>query len=141
MRTSEPLDFSLALFFHIVNLESELTRVNDTSDGADLGHVAQPQLFEVPVLSWLEVQHLAPEVGLLEHQPVAVHHVAGLAVGHTEAIHHVVAVFHQLVHLASEVLLLIDPHAEGSPVLWMKTNRGNYWGFWYEPKMKSQLHL
>lgn len=113
--------YQLALFFHLVHLE--LTGVHDAPDGAEPQHVAHPHVSKVPVLSWPQVQHLAPIAGLLEHQPVAIHHVAGLAVRHVEAIHHVVAVVHQLIHLASKVLLLIDPHSEGSPVLWMK----EYW--------------
>lgn len=97
----------------------ELTGVHNAPDGAELCDVA-PHLSEVPVLSWPEVQHPASEAGLLEHQPVTVHHVAGLTVRHVKTIHYVVAVVAQLVHLASEVLPLVDPHSEGASVLWMK---------------------
>merc|ERR1719474_761677 len=67
---------------------------------------------EAPVLSGPHVHHLASVVGLLVHQPVAVHHVAGHAVVHAVAVLDVVAVLHQLVHLTAEVLPLIDPHPE-----------------------------
>ena len=109
--------FQLALFFQPVHLEFELTGVHDAPHGAEPGHVVHSHLLEVPVLSWPQVQHLAPVVGLLEHQPVAVHHVARLALRHVETILHVVTVVSQLVHLATEVLPLIDPHTEGSSVL------------------------
>lgn len=94
-----------------------LTRICYASDGADPGQIAHFQVSEIPVLPGPDVQHPSSEAGLLEHQPVAVHHVTGLAVGHAETLHHVVAVVHQLVHLSSEVLPLVDPHPEGSPVL------------------------
>ena len=111
-------------FFSLSTLQFELT-VHDAPDGAEPCHVTHPHISEVPVLPWPEVHHPASVVGLLEHQPVAVHHVAGLAVGHAEAIHHVVTVVHQLMHLASEVLPLVDPHSVRSPVLWMKKRRDN----------------
>lgn len=94
-----------------------LTSICYASDGADSGQIAHFQVTEIPVLAGPDVKHPSSEVRLLEHQPVAVHHVAGLAVGHAETLHHVVAVIHELVHLPSEVLPLIDPHSEGSPVL------------------------
>ena len=72
---------------------------------------------EAPVLSGPQVHHPASELGLLVHQPVAVHHVAGHAVRHTVAVHDVVAVVHQLVTLTTEVLPLVDLHPVGSPVL------------------------
>lgn len=106
----------LSLFFHF----AVLTRIGYASDGADSGQVAHFQVSEIPVLARPDVQHPASEVRLLKHQPVAVHHVAGLAVGHAETLHHVVAVIHELVHLSSEVLPLVDPHSEGSPVLYRK---------------------
>ena len=110
---SETLDFiQLSLFFHPRYLEFELTRVHDAPDGAEPHHVAYAGVSEVPVLPWPEVQHPASVVGLLEHQPVAVHHVAGLAVGHAVAVLDVVAVLHQLMTLALEVLPLVDPHPE-----------------------------
>lgn len=55
-------------------------------------------------------------MGLLVHQPVAIHHVAGHAVGHAVTVHDVVTVVHQLIHLTTKVLSLVDPHPVGSPV-------------------------
>ncbi|KAF3843542.1 hypothetical protein F7725_002391 [Dissostichus mawsoni] len=72
---------------------------------------------EVPVLSGPHVHHLASEVGLIVHQPVTVHHVAGLAVGHAVTLLDVVAIVHQLVTLTTEVLLLVNLHPELASVL------------------------
>lgn len=94
-----------------------LARICNASDGADPGQITHFQVPEIPVLAGPHVKHPSSEVGLLEHQPVAVHHVAGLAVGHAKTLHHVVAVIHELVHLSSKVLPLVDPHSEGSPML------------------------
>ncbi|KAF3843544.1 hypothetical protein F7725_002393 [Dissostichus mawsoni] len=46
------------------------------------------------------------KVGLLVHQPVTVHHVAGLAVGHAVTLLDVLTVVHHLVTLTTEVLPL-----------------------------------
>lgn len=107
------LQFNLLYF----SISWFLTRICDAPDGADPGQIAHFQVPEIPVLAGPDVQHPASEVGLLEHQPVAVHHLAGLAVGHAETLHHVVTVIHELVHLPAKVLPLVDPHSEGSPVL------------------------
>lgn len=114
------LDFSLLYsgFHQLHSTAQELTGVHDAPDGAEPRGAAQPHLPQVPVLSWSQIQHPAPVVGLLKHQPVALHDVAGLALGNTEAVHHVLTVVHQLVHLAREVLPLIDPQSEGSSLLW-----------------------
>lgn len=56
-------------------------------------------------------------MGQLEHQPVAVHHVAGLHVRHVTLILNGVAVVSQLVHLPFEVESLVDPHLKGSLLL------------------------
>lgn len=106
------LRFNL-LYFHF----TVLTRICYASDRADSGQIAHFQVSEISVLSRPDIKHPSSEVWLLEHQPVAIHHVAGLAVRHTETFHHILTVIRELVHLASEVLPLIDPHSEGSPVL------------------------
>lgn len=80
-------------------------------------HVASDGADEVAVLAGPHVHHPASVVGLLVHEPVALHHVAGHAVGHAVMLHDVFAVLHQLIHLTSKVLPLIDPHPVGSPVL------------------------
>merc|ERR1719153_295504 len=79
-------------------------------------HAADAHVGEAPVLAGPQVHHPAPVVGLLVHQPVAVRHVTGHTVGHAETVHDVVAVIHQLAHLASEVLPLIDSHPVGTSV-------------------------
>lgn len=107
------LQFNFFLFSHFM----VLTRICYASDGADPGQIAHFQLSEIPVLAGPDVKHPSSEVRLLEHQPVAIHHMAGLALGHAETLHYVVAVIHKLVHLSTEVLPLVDPHSEGSPVL------------------------
>lgn len=97
--------------------ERQSAHIHDAPDGADSRHVAHSHVSEVPVLSWPHVHHPALVVWLLEHQPMAVHHIAGLAVRHVVTILEGLTVVHQLVHLASEVLPFIDFHPELSPVL------------------------
>merc|ERR1711915_1153066 len=92
-----------------------VTRIHDTPHAHE-PHAAHAHVHEVPVLSGPHVHHPASVVGLLVHQPVAVHHVAGHAVVHAVAVHDVVAVIHQLMHLTTEVLPLVDPHPVGSSV-------------------------
>ena len=93
-----------------------LHRIHDTSHAHEL-HIVHAHLSEALVLSRPHVHHPASEVGLLIHQPVAIHDVAGLAVRHAVTIHDGVTVVHQLHHLASEVLPLVDPHPVVSSVL------------------------
>ena len=99
-----------------------LTGIHDAPHGHE-SHVVVSHLSEAPVLSRPHVHHPASVVGLLVHQPVAVHHVAGLAVGHAVTVHDGVAVIHQLVHLTSEVLPLVDLHPVVSPVLIVNKSR------------------
>ena len=94
----------------------KLTGVCNTSDRA-VSHSIISQASEAPVLSGSQVHHPASVVGLLVHQPVAVHHVAGLAIRHVVTVHDVVAVLHQLMHLTTEVLPLVDPYSIGPFVL------------------------
>ena len=63
-----------------------LAHVGDTLHAHEPG-AAHAHVPEAPVLSGPQVHHLASVVGLLVHQPVAVHHVAGHAVGHAVAVH------------------------------------------------------
>ena len=79
--------------------------------------LAAHHLLEAPVLSGPHVHHPALVMGLLVHQPVAVHHVAGLAVGHAVTILDVVTVVHHLIGLTTEVLPLVDLHPELASVL------------------------
>ena len=90
--------------------------VHDAPDGTDLRVHASPVVVP-PVLAGAHVVVAAPVVGLLVHQPVAVHHVAGVEVGHAEAVHEVGAVVAQLIHLAGHVGALVQPHPEVTAVL------------------------
>ena len=91
-------------------------RFCDASDRVE-PHLVAAHLSEVPVLPWLQIKHPALVVWLLEHQPVAFHHVAGLHVGHVVVILDGVAVVGEFLHLPFEVCLLVDPHLVGSLVL------------------------
>ena len=94
-----------------------LTGIHNTPHGAESHHVGHSHLLEVPVLSRPQVHHPASVVGLLVHQPVAVHHVARLEVGHAVTLLDGITIIHQLVHLAFEVLPLEDLHLVRSSVL------------------------
>ena len=113
-----PLLFDLTThFFH-----AALTGIHYTPGRAE-PHATVSHISHAPVLSGPQVHHPASEVGLLVHQPVAVHHIAGLAVGHSVAVLDVVAVLHQLVTLALEVLSLKHPHPVGASVLLVKAQK------------------
>ena len=107
--------FWITNHFYLVNIRY-LTHISDTPHAHE-PHATHAHIPEVPVLSGPHVSHPASEVGLLIHQPVAIHHVAGLAVGHTVTVHDGVTVVHHLVHLTSKVISLVDPHSVGSSVL------------------------
>jgi len=102
---------------YLSHLQHKLTGVRDAPDAHE-PLAAHAQVPEAPVLSWSHVHHPASVLGLLVHQPVAVHHVARLAVGHAVTILEVVTVVRHLVELTAEILLLVDPHPVGSPVLY-----------------------
>ena len=95
---------------------NSIIRVHDAPHAHE-PHATHAHVHEVPVLSRPEVHHPASVAGLLVHQPVSVHHVAGHAVGHAVTAQDVVTVVHQLVHLTTEVLPLVDPHPVVSTVL------------------------
>ncbi|KAF3843573.1 hypothetical protein F7725_002422 [Dissostichus mawsoni] len=105
--------------WHLLRLEEtfseHLAGIGDTPHAHE--PLALMPMSEVPVLSGPHVHHLASELGLLVHQPVTVHHVAGLALVHAVTVHDVVTVLHHLVTLTTEVLLLIDLHPELASVL------------------------
>ena len=90
--------------------------IRDTLHAHEPG-AAHAHVPEAPVLSGPQVHHLASVMGLLVHQPLAVLHVAGHAVGHAVAVLEVVAVVLQLNHLSTEVLPLVDLHPELATVL------------------------
>lgn len=69
------------------------------------------------MLAGPHVEHLAPEVWQLKQQPVALHHLAGQAFAHAEALHDVLAVIDQFVHLTAQVLPLKDLDPELTSVL------------------------
>ena len=93
-----------------------ITGIHDAPHAHESG-VAEALVPEASVLSRPHVHHSASVVGLLIHEPVAIHDIAGHAVRHTVAIHDGVTVIHHLVHLTTKVLLLVDPHFEISFVL------------------------
>ena len=113
-----PLLFDLTTHFFY----SASTGIHYTPGRAE-PHATVSHISHAPVLSGPQVHHPASEVGLLVHQPVAVHHVAGLAVGHTVAVLDVVAVLHQLMTLALEVLSLKHSHPVGASVLLVNVQR------------------
>ena len=95
---------------------SSSSEVHDASDGTDPGAHAAPVVVP-PVLAGPHVVLPAPVVGLLVHHPVSVHHVAGVEVGHVEAVHEVGAVVVQLHHLSAHVVAVVQPHPEVATVL------------------------
>ena len=99
-----------------VLLVRKLTHVSDTPHAHE-PLAAHAHIPEAPVLSGPHVHHPSLVVGLLVHQPVSVHHVAGLAVGHAVTILDVVTVVHHLIGLTTEVLPLVDLHPELASVL------------------------
>lgn len=90
--------------------------IHEAPDGADPGVVAAP-FVEALVLAGPHVVVMSPVVGLLVHEPVAVHHVAGVDVGHVETLIEVGAVVCQLYHLTSHVEMLVQPHLVAAAVL------------------------
>ena len=99
-----------------VLLMMKLTHVSDTPHAHE-PLAAHAHIPEAPVLSGPHVHHPSLVVGLLVHQPVSVHHVAGLAVGHAVTILDVVTVVHHLIGHTTVVLPLVDLHPELAPVL------------------------
>lgn len=97
--------------------EHLLDAIHDSADGAEPVVGAPSPVPEVPVLSWPHVHHPASTVGVLVHQPVTVHHIAGHEVRHVEAVHGVGAVVHQLHHLAAKVHAVVQPHPKRATVL------------------------
>ena len=108
------MNYTLFLFTEVKY--RSLAHISDTPH-AHQPHAAHAHVPEAPVLSGPHVHHPASVVGLLVHQPVAVHHMARHAVVHTVTFLDAVTVIHQLVHLTTEVLPLVDPHPELAPVL------------------------
>ena len=97
-------------------IETTSVGVCDSSEGTDPRADASPVAVS-PVLPGTQVVHPALVVGLIVQQPVAVHHVAGVEVGHAEVVLDVGAVVHQLVHLAGHVEAFVEPHPVGTSVL------------------------
>lgn len=76
-----------------------LVKISDSSEGADLWADTTPVTVP-PVLSGPQVVQSPLVVGLIVQQPVAIHHIAGVEVGHIEAVRDVWTVVHQLMHMA-----------------------------------------
>ena len=96
-------------------------RIHDTPHAHE-SHVVVSHVHKVSVLSRREVPHLASVLGLLIHEPVAIHHMARHALVHTVAIHDGVTVIHTLVHLTTEALPLVDSHSVVSSVLYVQVD-------------------
>ena len=112
-----------AFYFIQWNLGKHLVAgIHDALHAHEPG-AAHAHVLEAPVLSGPQVHHLASVMGLLVHQPVAVHHLAGHAVGHAVTVLDVVAVLAQLIALTAEVLPLEDLHLVGSTVLQKPENQ------------------
>lgn len=90
--------------------------VCDSSEGTDSWADATPVAVS-PVLSGPQVVRSALVVGLVVEQPVAVHHITGVEVGHAEVVLDIWTVVHQLVHLARHVGAFVKPHPVGALVL------------------------
>ncbi len=103
--------------YFINNLEIARKLIHGVHDTPHAHESHATHIAEAPVLSRPEVRHSASVVGLLIEEPVAIHHMTGLAVRHAVTVHGVVTVIHHLIHLTHEVLPLVDLHSVGSPVL------------------------
>lgn len=90
--------------------------IPDASDGAQPGTHATPVAVP-PVLAGSQIKVSAHVVRLLVHEPLTVHHVAGLEIRHVEAVHEVGAIIHELHHSATHVRTFIEPHPEGAAML------------------------
>lgn len=90
--------------------------VNDSSEGADSRADASPVAVS-PVLSRPQVVRSALVVRLVVQQPVAIHHITGVEVGHAEVVLDIWTVIHQLMHLAGHVEAFIQPHPVRALVL------------------------
>lgn len=90
--------------------------IHDSSDRAHPGTHTTPVTVP-PVLARPQVEVPAHIVGLLIHKPVTIHHMAGMEVGHIEAVHKIRAIIHELHHPAAHVRVLIEPHSEGPTML------------------------
>lgn len=90
--------------------------IHESPDGAHPGVVGLP-VAKALVLARLQVVVTPPVVGLFVHEPVAIHHVAGVEVGDVETVHKVGAVIRELNHLTSHVEMLVQPHPEATAVL------------------------
>lgn len=99
-----------------MKVRSHLVEVGDSPEGTDPWTGAAPVAVST-VLSGPQVVGPSPVVGLVVQQPVAVHHVAGVDVGHAQAVLDVGAVVADLLHLAGHVRALVQPYFIGTAVL------------------------
>lgn len=88
----------------------------DSSDRAHPGTHATPVTVP-PVPSRPQVEVPAHIVGLVIHKPVTIHHMAGMEVGHIEAVLKIRAIIHELHHPTVHVS---EPYSEGPMMLMSK---------------------
>lgn len=99
-----------------MKVRSHLVEVGDSPEGTNPWTGAAPVTVSA-VLSGPQVVGSSPVVGLVIQQPVAIDHVAGVNVGHAEAVLDVGAVVADLLHLAGHVWALVQPYFVGTTVL------------------------
>lgn len=87
-------------------VRSHLVEVGDSSEGTNPWTGTAPVTVSA-VLSGPQVVGSSPVVGLVIQQPVAIDHVAGVNVGHAEAILDIGAIVADLLHLAGHVWALV----------------------------------
>lgn len=100
-------------------VRSHLVEVSDPPEGTNPWTGAAPVAVSA-VLPRPQVVGSSPVVGLVVQEPVAVNHVAGVNVGHAEAVLDVGAVIADLLHLAGHVGTLVQPDFVGATVLQSK---------------------
>lgn len=99
-----------------MKVRSQLIEVSDPPEGTNPWTGAAPVTVST-VLSRPQVVGSSPVVGLVIQEPVAINHVAGVNVGHAQAVLDVGAVVADLLHLAGHVWSLVQPDFVGTTVL------------------------
>lgn len=99
-----------------MKVRSQLVEVSDPPEGTNPWTGAAPVTVSA-VLSRPQVVGSSPVVGLVIQEPVAINHIAGVNVGHAQAVLDVGAVVADLLHLTGHVWSLIQPDFVGTTVL------------------------
>lgn len=104
-----------------MKVRSHLVEVGDPPEGANPWTGAAPVTVSA-VLARPQVVGSSPVVGLVIQEPVAINHIAGVNVGHAQAVLDVGAVVTDLLHLAGHVWSLVQPYFVGTTVLQKEQN-------------------